>query len=121
MSKHEKDQDSKAKESVETKAETNESKKLDVNRRSASKSDSKVIENFKRNLRFIASHPKFSNVHAQAMKILSSDLSKDVDSEILKARLRKKNLEYLTRELEEIELGFLFFDGLDEKCIGQLC
>ena len=78
-----------------------------------------TIENFKRNLQFIASHPKFSNLHAQTMKLLSTELSKNVDSEILKAKLNKKELGYLVRKLEEKELGYLFFDGMDEKCLGK--
>ena len=79
-----------------------------------------TIENFRRNLQFIASHPKFSNLHAQTMKLLSSELSKNVDSEILKAKLNKKELGYLVRKLEEKELGYLFFDGMDEKCLGNI-
>jgi hypothetical protein len=76
-----------------------------------------TIENFRRNLQFIASHPKFSNLHAQTMKLLSSELSKNVDSDILKAKLNKKELGYLVRKLDEKELGYLFFDGMDETCL----
>ena len=108
---------------------TDESKQKETNITSQTETKSKsscspttntIIENFKRNLQFISSHPKFCNLHAQTMKLLSCELSKNVDSEILKAKLIKKDLGYLVKELEERELGFLFFDGLDEKSIGNL-
>ena len=123
------DQSLKNKDSKIEDQSTDESKQKETNITSHTETKSKspcssktntIIENFKRNLQFISSHPKFCNLHAQTMKLLSCELSKNVDSEILKAKLIKKDLGYLVKELEERELGFLFFDGLDEKSIGNL-
>ena len=119
-------EDTKNKDSKIEDQSTDESEKKETNITSQTETKSKspktntIIENFKRNLQFISSHPKFCNLHAQTMKLLSCELSKNVDSEILKAKLIKKDLGYLVKELEERELGFLFFDGLDEKSIGNL-
>ena len=100
-----------------TNVETSESKDVEI---AEEPKQDETLENFKKNLEFIASHEKFTNLHAPTMKLLSSELSKNVDSGILKDKLEKKDLGYLTRSLDQQQLAYLFFDGVDEKCLGKI-